>query len=275
MLSDLERNQYVKDYIIPSFNYLVNHDSFSTLFDIYGKCIICTRRNMLDLGFTSQNEMIGLSYAEINDEMLKKLAGENYSLNMDEIKTSCNKIHELLLTSVKHKRIVKFIDLIPYNQHYRSFLETYTPILHPSGEVVAVQSMSIEFKMFDLPSLLDRNKEKPKSFSIPKDSPPLDLPPRQHEILYLLLQGIPQEYAAQILNIKRGTLARIVSENLCPKFGIHGSNTKLLIKKAQELGLQDYMPRSLWKPSVIILDKELGNLTNSQDDENLLSAVSS
>lgn len=263
MLSDQERNQYINDYIIPSFKYLVNQDSLSTLFDIDGKCIICTRRNMLETGASTIEEMVGLSYAEVTNEMLRKLTGEDSNQNIEEIKASCNKIYQLLRIAVKYKRIVKFIDLIPYNQRYCSFLETYTPILHPSGEVVAIQSMSIEFKVFDLPSMLNRGEEKAKSFSIPNDIPPINLPPRQHEILYLLLQGIPQEYAAQILNIKRGTLSRIVSEALCPKFGIYGSNSKLLIKKARELGFHNYMPKSLWKPAIIVFDEELADLINN------------
>jgi hypothetical protein len=106
-------------------------------------------------------------------------------------------------------------------------------------------------------------KVKIRAMAIPVEEPPLSLPTRQHEILYLILQGIPQEYAAQILNIKRGTLARIISEQICPKFNIHGSNTKLLIEKAMQLGFHRYMPKSLWVPGVIILEEEIASLVNS------------
>jgi len=264
MSASNDYQQYRNEYIIRPFSNLIDQDIYSTLFDTDGKVIACTTKNAVESGFSSWQEMVGLSYTEVTTDIIINLMGEVAKDNADAILAACRKIHELLLIVVSHKRVINFIDLIPYNGHYRSFLETQIPIFHPSGEVVAVQSMSAEFKMFDPHALILRQCEEAKPFAIPHNEPPIILPKRQHEILYLILQGVPQEYAAQMLNIKRGTLARIVSEGLCPKFGINGSNTKLLVERALEMGFQNHMPKSLWKPGIVILDDQIAQLVNQR-----------
>ena len=266
-LPDTERSDYLSKFIIPNFMAMLDQDVYSTLFDIDGKIILSTQKNAQASGFNNYQESIGLSYADATPELLQRLM-KNYPLeNTDKIIAACHKIHKLLLISVEQKRVINFIDLIPYNNQFQSYLETYIPLFHPSGEVIAIQSLSAEFKMFNFNELIfDTSKTtNARNFSIPNESPPIQLPVRQHEILYLILQGIPQEYAAQILNIKRGTLARIISEQICPKFDIAGSNTKLLIEKAMKMGFQNYMPKSLWVPGIIVLDAEIMEQFNNAE----------
>lgn len=260
--------QYLHDVILPVFEPLIYQNVMSSLFDRDGRIILSTDENARAGGFSSWKDHIGLSYADVDEQLIEQMLGDTSHYTKQMIIASCKKIHQILSLVVSKKRAINFIDLIPYKNKYRSYLETYIPIFHPSGDVVAVQSITTDFKFLQVTDLFASHGAdiSGKYLHIPDDSPPVCLSPRQHEILYLVLQGIPQEYAAQILNIKRGTLARIISEQICPKFDIYGSNTKLLIERALRLGLQHYMPKSLWFPSVIILDDEIAQLVHSTEE---------
>lgn len=79
---------------------------------------------------------------------------------------------------------------------------------------------------------------------------------REQEILFLLTYGVTQDQIAQILNVTRGTIANIISKQLCVKFGIQGSNTKILTQAAVNAGIHQKMPRSLIRPCIMILNTE-------------------
>ena len=78
-----------------------------------------------------------------------------------------------------------------------------------------------------------------------------------------------QQRAADMLNISRGNLNKSVTENICTKFGITTADIGLLINKAIELDYHKYIPRSLCKISVRILnhtihDKYFNSSTNDK-----------
>lgn len=86
---------------------------------------------------------------------------------------------------------------------------------------------------------------------------PEQLSEREQEILFLLASGMTQQQIAQVLNKGRGTIGVIIKNQLSTKFGIIGSNTKLLAQIAYEYGFHKKMPKSLWRPSVLIMGDEL------------------
>jgi hypothetical protein len=265
-LTARERQTYIESVVIPNFSPMLNQYICSTLFDVEGKVIICTTKNALDTGFDSWQETVGLSFLDVGHELITRTMKDVTTAYGDKIIATCHKIHQILKIAIEQRKVLNYIDLIPYSGHFKSYLNTLIPIFHPSGEVIAVQNLVVEFQMFEFSDFLNDHNQKThiKSLQIPSKEPPLKLPARQHEILYLILQGIPQEYAAQILNIKRGTLARIISEQICPKFNIHGSNTKILIERAMQMGFQHFMPKSLWAPGIIILDPEIAQLVTDK-----------
>jgi ATP/maltotriose-dependent transcriptional regulator MalT len=68
----------------------------------------------------------------------------------------------------------------------------------------------------------------------------LKLTLREHEVLFLLLYNFSQEEIANILNVTRSTIQKVISIRLCEKFNLATSNSKELIAKAQELKLNNY-----------------------------------
>lgn len=260
---------YLNEVIIPWFKPLIYQDVMSSLFDTNGVILYSTEKSAKSVGYKMWQEAIGTSYQHVNLDLVIKMLGDGVKESASKIVEACHKIYRIHQLVVSSKNVINFIDLMPYNNQYKSYLETYIPIFHPDGTVVAVQSVTVDFKVFEFSDLFFMRDDSitGKSLSIPNDLPPIELPTRQHEILYLILHGIPQEYAAQILNIKRGTLARIISDQICPKFGIHGSNTKLLIEKAMQMGFNEYMPKSLWFPGIIILDDNIAQQINQPNNE--------
>ena len=87
----------------------------------------------------------------------------------------------------------------------------------------------------------------------------------------MFANGFTQSEVVQILNISRGSVANIVSEQICSKFKIAGSSTKLLIDKAITLGLNKTMPSSLYKPFIIVLTMRLLNVIFNYTQSDLLS----
>ncbi len=72
--------------------------------------------------------------------------------------------------------------------------------------------------------------------------------------MFLLANGLVQEQIAQILKIHRSTVASIISNQLCIKFGVCGTNTKILSQIAIDYGYHLHLPESLCSPAIIILD---------------------
>ena len=142
--------------------------------------------------------------------------------------------------------------MLPYNNKFISYITTYFPIVHPNGEVVAIQSLSIKSYFFRFQNYIED-----QNTSVRKKPFNQQFTNRELEILFLLTNGATQEQVTQILNISRGTVSAIIGNQICPKFSIVGSNTKILVTEAINAGLYRHMPESLWKPCIIVLNEDL------------------
>lgn len=80
---------------------------------------------------------------------------------------------------------------------------------------------------------------------------------REDQVLFLLICGITQEQIAQILNVKRATVAAIIRNQISVKLGGSASNTKLIIEATLVLGFLQHILPLLWAPAVITLDGAL------------------
>ena len=136
-------------------------------------------------------------------------------------------------------------------------MTTYTPIFHPNGEVVAIQSFAIECRFLGFIEQLNMLENDFSSAKKYKASDKLSI--REHEVGFLLSNGSTQDQISQILNISRNTVAAIIRNQLCPKFGMSGANTKLLANALISAGIQHNMPPSIWKPCIIVLEETLAS----------------
>ncbi len=152
------------------------------------------------------------------------------------------------------KNVISLIDLLPYSEKFTSYLVTYVPILHHTGEVVAIQSFAIKSRFFshqDYLKVITDQKAQEKYLHAEK------LTLREHEIMFLLANGVNQEQCSQILKISRSTIGNIIANQLCPKFGIAGSNIKLLAQVALKHEFYQLIPSSLYRPYIVVLDEKI------------------
>lgn len=259
MLTDLEKQLYTEKVIIPNFMHLVDQKIYSVIFDYKYEIVVCTNHSAQSIGIDSWMGVVGLSFKNYASY---ELAATIFDVKpndklMELICQYAKKIYEIQQNIFNTKNVISFVDLLPYNGKFKSFLVTYVPILHPSGEVVAIQSFSIQSKFFSHQDYLQRQL-------LPEEDKKLDryakidkLTPREHEIMFLLANGINQEQIAQILKVSRSTVANIIANQLCIKFGIPGSNTKLLAQTALKHEYHQKVPHNLYQPCVIILDEDL------------------
>lgn len=253
MLTDQEKQQYLEDVIIPQFATLIEQQIYSVIFDFNFKIQVCTNASARSVGMPTWHEMVGLSFGNHKDvELGLKIFAAQYTEEFVEyIHQYTRKIYEVQKRVFIDKNIISFIDLLPYKGHFQSYLVTYVPIFHPTGEVVGIQSYATRSRFFSHHEYLNnliQDSPKVDSFNLEK------LTPRESEIMFLLANGLSQDLIAQTLKVSRSTVANIIANQLCVKFGITGSNTKLLAQKALEYEFHQTVPSTLYRPYIIVLD---------------------
>ena len=60
----------------------------------------------------------------------------------------------------------------------------------------------------------------------------VELSSKEQMILFLLIAGFTQEEVGEYLGYSRGHIAKTIATEICPKFGLHGSSTKMLVRLA-------------------------------------------
>lgn len=170
-------------------------------------------------------------------------------------------IYKIWITALRNNIIISFLDYTPYNKIREIYLGVVTPIIGENKSVVGLRLISSHGRvsLFGRDEFFSHLVEQNRRCDFVQqrmDNYP-QLSRRQAEILYFLANGFSQTETAQILNMSRGALANIVSEQICPKFNIYGSNTKKLIQVARKLHLDIVVPASLSRPFIFILDQEI------------------
>ncbi len=256
MLSLQEKNDLLNQYVQNNFIHLLDAKIFSSIYDSSSAFVICTTRSANYVGNATWEEGLGLSMKDYADEkLLKKFFKDAYNeQTKDEITLHLKRIYEIQQFVINEHKVVSFFDLLPWNNTFKSFLVTYIPIYHTNKQVIGMQSFSVDSRFLSFQEHM--NFEKAEVVSHKDYQTEKSLTPRELEIMFLLANGVTQEQIAQILGISRGTVAAIIGNQLCVKFGIPGSSTKLLAQVAIKNGYYQYVPRTLWKPSVIILEEE-------------------
>lgn len=262
MLSQQEKHQYLHEIVIPDFMPLVSQKIYSVIYDYECKIAICTNYSAQSIAMESWKDTVGISFKDQHRfDLGAKIFGSKYTgVFVEFIHHYIDKIYQLQLSIFRNKNVVNFIDLLPYNDQFIAYLITYVPIFHPKGEVIGIQSFATSIPFFShydyLQNILGYSSEKTISKTDVK------LTNREHEILFLLANLIPTEQMTQILGIRRSTISNIIAKQISKKFGLTGSNSKLLTQLAIEQGYHKLVPESLSKPYIIILDEKLAKEIN-------------
>ena len=254
LLNNKEYRAYLDLAILPSFHLLLDKDIYSIIINRDHQIELATDVSAKSVGYQKGSDLIGVSFIDYtNVEFLKIFFKDSYNeKTKDMIINYGAKLLYLQKLVFEKCKVIKFIDMLPYNNEFISYITTYFPILHPSGEVVAIQSSSVRSYVLRF----DIHAEK-EHISYKRGELRIKFSNRELEVLFLLSNGATQEQIAQILGIARGTVSSLINYQICPKFDISGSNTKILIREAITAGMHRFMPPSLWRPSLIVLNAEL------------------
>ena len=254
-LSEQDKTDYLQHTVLASFNLLKAQPISSSIMAIDGTILAITDQTMEQFGFNSINDTDPkVIVVASNEEVLKRTGLSAGFIN--DVPSICSILIKLIQIAAQEKTIVSFNSFMPRNGKFRSRLNHYLPIFHPSGEVVAVQSFSTEFRIFhveDYLKYIPSDRQQPLTISENIYNLPITLTPRQHEILYFLINGCSHHEIAEMLQVHRGTVSKTIAEIICPKFGINDVNTNLLIKKARFMHYDRYIPPTLCIPCIISL----------------------
>lgn len=253
-LSDQDYREYLDNHVLNWFKNLIEQDLYSVIINRDFRVEMGTTLSAKSVGFENAEDLRKVSAKDCDDEViLKHFFGDHYHEHTKDLyATYGRKLHRLQQIVFEQGKVIKLIDMLPYNQEFVSYVTSYFPIFHPNGEVVAIHSSSIKSYILRFQGHIDKP-------NLQYDSKLLwsKFTRREQEILFLITNGATQEQISQILNISRSTVSMIIGNQICPKFDIPGANTKILLKEAINAGFYRYMPPSLWKPCIIVLNEEL------------------
>ncbi len=264
MLNQKEKHEYLHNVVIANFLPLVNQKIYSVIYDYDCTIAICTNYSAQSIAMQSWEDAVGITFRDNQrTDLGTKIFGSKYTgVFVEFIHHYIQKIYQLQLSIFRNKEVVNFIDLLPYNDRFIAYLITYVPIFHPSGEVIGIQSFATNVPFFSHHDYMQNILGYPSSANKTSDVYPIKLTEREHEILFLLANSIPPDQMTQILGIQRSTISNIIAKQISKKFGLTGSNSKLLAQLAVEQGYHKAIPESLSKPYIIILDENLAKEIN-------------
>lgn len=255
-------NKYLA-YEINELSRLSTQKVIISIFDTSGTLLAISNYSAQLLGVPSEL-IVGMNLLNLTTEQIKLLMPDITKNEIVTVQEGYNTLRRLLEILIEEKIPLSYINFMPYGHTRKPFLETALPIFGDNLDVIGVKVITTEYSLYgqneyfsELCKVSSEHAESISPNNIPLQKTKINLADRQYEIVYLLANGFTQSEVAQILNISRGSVANIVSEQICPKFKIAGSSTKLLIDKAITLGLNKTMPSSLYKPFIIVLNNEI------------------
>lgn len=249
-------DQYLQNVVKPYFQTAITKSLYSVIVDFRYQTILCTDQSARSVGLLSSEDAAGTSYkyyARI--DLAQWYFGKWYNdKSANVMHHYARKIFRIQQYVFKTGNPASFIDSLPYDHGILSYLVTLIPIFNDAGNVVAIQSIALNYRLSGYHEYIQNLLEQKKAQI---DTPQIKLSKREEEVLFLLIFGITQEQIAVILEVKRETVASIIRNQLRVKFSLSVASTKLVVETALSYGFPFAIPESLWRPSVIILEEKL------------------
>lgn len=249
-------DQYLQNIVKPYFQTAINKSLYSAIVDFRYQTLFCTNQSARSIGLLLGEDALATGYKYYaRTDLGQWYFGKWYN------DKSANVMHHYARKILRIQQYVfktghpaSFIDSLPYDRGIRSYLMTFIPIFDEVENVVAIQSIALNYRLAGyheyIQNILEQNKAQVYT-------PQIKLSKREEEVLFLLICGITQEQIADILEVKRETVASIIRNQLRVKFALPIASTKLVVETALSYGFPFSIPESLWRPSVIILEEKL------------------
>ena len=159
-----------------------------------------------------------------------------------------NKLLEYHLLVIESKTDYQYLLNIELAEGIRSYRIITCPIFSPEGEVIAVEIKAKIFCLFPFSQIfIDGIKKQPK-----RSSQNINLSLRQRQIVFYLLLNYSQNTIAQLMGISRGTICKIIAEDICPKFDLPGNSATLLVNEILKYDFQYLIPQGIFDTPALI-----------------------
>jgi len=256
-------DQYLEGFVLPYFSNYIETEIYTTLISYRYEIICASQKSAQSVGMENWHQMTGTGYKYYSEIDLGRLHfGEQYnSKSAHAIHRYARKIFRIQQYVFKMGTVASFIDSLPYDKGINSYQVTFIPIFDRSNNIIAIQTIATDYHLASYQKYIQHITMQKRTKSANLD---LKLTTREEEILFLLICGITQEQIAQILNIKRATVAAVIRNQLCIKFNLSECKTKSIIEYAQARGLPTSVPQSLWRPSVIISEDKIARWVDTK-----------
>lgn len=252
-----EDKEYLEKIIIPYFSGFIHENMDTGLFTPDGVVIAASIKGANNYGVDYQ-ELIGMSYHTMSLDFIAKVCQNSEIADLEDIECLFKKIGKLNQIIAKEKKAINYIDVIPYKKHYSATIVTHIPIINPAtGNVVATQAIGNNFYLYGITDYINNIHSEQNLVPLKPFTENINLSQRQHEVLFLLAVGLSQIEISKVLGIARGTVSSIITHQLATKFNLINGDARKLVEHAYSLGLDKYIPPSLYKPRIIILDDEV------------------
>ena len=249
-------DQYLQNVVKPYFQTAISKSLYSAIVDFRYQTLFCTDQSARSIGLPFGEDALGTGYKYYSRiDLAQWYFGKWYNDKSAHVTHHyARKIFRIQQYVFKTGHPASFIDSLPYDRGIRSYLITFIPIFDDNENVVAIQSIALNYRLAGYHEYIQNILEQQKA---PMDTLLIKLSKREEEVLFLLICGITQEQIADMLEVKRETIASIIRNQLRVKFALPIASTKLVVETALSYGFPFSIPESLWRPSVIILEEKL------------------
>lgn len=174
-------------------------------------------------------------------------------------------LHNLELC-LQQNKLVEFLMLFDFKEDkLELLLAKCKPIYFPNDEILGIKIVYHRYPMLDHKELLSKifsNFDEAKFIKLhsPENN---NLNSREINILFLLINGYTQFEIAEILDLPRGTIARLINNNIVNKLKIQGTSSRSIIDKAISLGYHLQIPKTIFAPKIVTLAEVNQVFTNT------------
>ena len=127
---------------------------------------------------------------------------------------------------------------------------TQTPLFNKKDDLIGTQIVYTADNNYPLENLL-YNQDIRYNIKLIEQA---NLTAKQHYALFLLCNNFTQEEIAAIFQVTRGTITRMIVDQIAPKLGVIVANAFNVVIKAKQIGFQYQIPLNLFNDTIIIVN---------------------
>lgn len=237
--------EFINEILLPLFHGSIDKPMISLIYDLNGKVITATDSIAQLWSLVKGKELIGKTIAEI--------------FPVQEYGNLTQGLSDIRQEVIEQEKMVNYVCFIPKKEHLATIISHHFPIFTPDGRVIASQVVVNYSNILNNSLLLKQQfisvtKYAKNSINLKN----IKLTLKQEQILFLITLGFSQREAADYLGIARGTVAKVLSKQICPAFDISGSNTNLLIHKVITSKYFQTIPEFFLQAKVVKINQDSG-----------------